>query len=210
MEFVPFPKIPRLSRPIIITEKIDGTNASIYIFAANEISIEGIHSSHPDAIFPTTYGLGFGHEFGCCIAAASRNRWLTLDNDNAGFAKWVKENSEELFKLGPGHHFGEWWGKGIQRGYGLAEKRFSLFNVSRWNKENLPACVDVVPILGEDYCAYGYDNAFIELIMLNLAHVGSIAAPGFMQPEGIVIYHTSGNVLFKKTFENDEVGKGNG
>jgi len=46
--------------------------------------------------------------------------------------------------------------------------------------------------------------------MLNLAHVGSIAAPGFMQPEGIVIYHTSGNVLFKKTFENDEVGKGNG
>jgi len=31
MEFVSFPKIARLSRECVITEKIDGTNASIYI-----------------------------------------------------------------------------------------------------------------------------------------------------------------------------------
>lgn len=31
LEFVEFPKIPRLSRDIIVTEKIDGTNAQIYL-----------------------------------------------------------------------------------------------------------------------------------------------------------------------------------
>ncbi len=31
MEFKEFPKIARLTRDCIITEKIDGTNASIYI-----------------------------------------------------------------------------------------------------------------------------------------------------------------------------------
>lgn len=27
---------------------------------------------------------------------------------------------------------------------------------------------------------------------------------GFMDPEGIVIYHTGSGTLYKKTFENDE------
>ena len=31
MEFSPFPKIARLSREIVITEKLDGTNASIFL-----------------------------------------------------------------------------------------------------------------------------------------------------------------------------------
>ena len=30
-EFVPFPKIPRLHKECIVTEKIDGTNGIIYI-----------------------------------------------------------------------------------------------------------------------------------------------------------------------------------
>lgn len=37
MEFNGFPKIYRLSRECIITEKIDGTNASILITDDNEI-----------------------------------------------------------------------------------------------------------------------------------------------------------------------------
>ena len=37
---------------------------------------------------------------------------------------------------------------------------------------------------------------------------GSLAAPGFMKPEGVVIYHTAANIMFKKTFKNDEKGKG--
>jgi hypothetical protein len=39
---------------------------------------------------------------------------------------------------------------------------------------------------------------------------GSAAAPGYMNPEGIVIYHLgkTKDTYFKKTFENDEKGKG--
>jgi hypothetical protein len=36
---------------------------------------------------------------------------------------------------------------------------------------------------------------------------GSVAAPGFMKPEGIVIFHPQGNILFKKTLEKDEEPK---
>jgi hypothetical protein len=34
-----------------------------------------------------------------------------------------------------------------------------------------------------------------------------MAAEGFMDPEGIVVYHTAGNVGFKKTIENDDQPK---
>ena len=44
--------------------------------------------------------------------------------------------------------------------------------------------------------------------MKTLAYGGSLAAPGFMKPEGVVIYHTAANIMFKKTFKNDEKGKG--
>jgi len=37
---------------------------------------------------------------------------------------------------------------------------------------------------------------------------GSMAAPGFMQPEGVVVFHTATNTLFKKTLDNDEAPKG--
>jgi hypothetical protein len=37
---------------------------------------------------------------------------------------------------------------------------------------------------------------------------GSKAAPGFMKPEGIVVFHVAGNVGFKKTIEKDEEPKG--
>ena len=30
-EFKPFPKMPRLNREVLLTEKIDGTNASVFI-----------------------------------------------------------------------------------------------------------------------------------------------------------------------------------
>ena len=135
----------------------------------------------------------------------SRKRWITPEDDNFGFSRWAHEHKEELMELGPGRHFGEWWGSGIQRGYGLknGEKRFSLFNVARWG-ESRPACCSVVPVIWTG----PFDKLSIEYEMALLADIGSHAAPGFMQPEGIVIYHTQGNVMFKKTFANDEAGKG--
>ena len=184
MEFSEFPKIPRLSRDCVITEKIDGTNASIYI---PEI---------PGQIdFPLNVPFLVG----------SRTRWITPEQDNAGFARWAYANEEELLKLGPGHHFGEWWGSGIQRGYGLKEKRFSLFNTHRWaDPETRPKCCGVVPIL----CEGPFENVTIDMAMHMLRINGSYASPGFMRPEGIVIYHKAGNYLFKKTLEKDDAGKG--
>ena len=173
MEFIKFPKIPRLSREMIITEKIDGTNAQIYI------SNNGLE-----------------------LKAGSRNRWVTLDNDNAGFARWCKQNKEELLLLGPGRHFGEWWGQGIQRKYGMSEKRFSLFNVSRWNEER-PDCCHVVPTLFKGM----FNTEKVDYVLKCLQEDGSYAAPGYMNPEGIIIFHVAGNFGMKKTIKKDELPK---
>jgi hypothetical protein len=193
--FPEFPKIARLSRNMVVTEKIDGTNASVFI---RDIPV--------DEIFPNPIAY-VGDKM---IYAGSRTRWITPENDNYGFARWVKENAEQLAALGPGHHFGEWWGKGIQRGYGLDEKRFSLFNTSRWTKDPaavvpekrllVPECVHVVPVLRE----YVFDTEQIEGILASLVSGGSIAAPGFMRPEGVVVYHVASNTLFKKTLDKND------
>jgi len=184
-EFKKFKKIPRLSREIIITEKIDGTSGLIYIDETNS------------------------------IYAGSRNRWLDDHNDNHNFWHWTMENKEELLKLGKGYHYGEWWGKGINRGYNLEEKRFSLFNTGKWVKdktislkekqEYCPECCYVVPILYEGI----FNEEEIESWIDHLKAWGSKASEGFMQPEGIIIYHKAGNLYFKKTIENDEKGKTN-
>ena len=177
-EFLPFPKIARLHRDIVITEKLDGTNAQIYITDDNEMLI------------------------------GSRTRWITPDNDNYGFARWAMTNEEELRKLGPGQHFGEWWGKGIQRGYNLAEKRFSLFNVARWgDPEVRPKCCHVVPTLYKGPWS-GTKAGIHRLTLALLAHGGSLASPGFMKPEGVVIWHEASRQMFKITIEGDEVPKG--
>jgi hypothetical protein len=42
----------------------------------------------------------------------------------------------------------------------------------------------------------------------SLTENGSRAAPGFMNPEGIVIFHIASRHLFKKTLLNDEKPKG--
>jgi hypothetical protein len=174
-EFTAFPKIARLNREIIITEKIDGTNAQVHITDSGD------------------------------VFAGSRNRWITPQADNYGFARWVEGNKSELLKLGPGSHFGEWWGPGIQRGYGIKEKKFSLFNVLKWGKaEDRPACCDVVPKLWEGL----FNNYDVLEALRNLEKSGSVASPGFMRPEGIIVRHTANGVLFKVLLENDHLPKG--
>ena len=193
IEFAEFTKIARLCREMTICEKIDGTNASICIGADGEFLI------------------------------GSRTRWITPDNDNHGFAKWANDNKDELLKLGVGMHYGEWWGPGIQRSYGLKNKCFSLFNVHRWqlpgkelriykssdpkipdkSQEYCPQCCSVVPILYEGI----FDTQKIDEILINLDKYGSIVSPGFMRPEGIVIWHHAARTYFKKTIDNDLEGK---
>jgi hypothetical protein len=188
--FEPFPKLARLSRGCTITEKLDGTNAQIIIEADDRDTPIADH----EVIVP--------HD--CVdyrIAAGSRTRLIRpgKDTDNYGFAQWVWENASELVKLGPGRHFGEWYGRGIQRTYGLAERRFALFDTSRWPEQRpRPACVDVVPVLHEGE----FDTNIIKLSLLKLKEVGSQAVPGFMNPEGIVVYHSASHASFKKTFDD--------
>jgi hypothetical protein len=203
LEFVGFPKIPRYSRDCCITEKIDGSNGQILFEETDSFeTFDGI------AV------VGYKEGVNLRVYAGSRTRWLTLHNDNFGFANWVLSNCNELSKLGPGRHFGEWWGQGIQRGYGLKEKRFSLFNVKKWMplykdmigglSEEFPKCCHVVPIIASG----DFSTDLVEQGLRVLRDYGSHASPGFMDPEGIVIYHVAGNLLFKKTFRNDEKGKG--
>ena len=161
-EFQEWPKIPRWSNEsYVITEKIDGTNGCVIV---------------------TDYGDVF---------AQSRSRILdeTSSGDNYGFCKWVKGNKDDLLRLGVGYHYGEWWGQGIQRNYGLTERRFSLFNI--WMKI-IPECVSKVPIVEKNY----------EKAYNRLREVGSIAAPGFMNPEGFVMAATQNRgVRYKVLFD---------
>lgn len=192
-EFQEFPKMPRLSREVIITEKIDGTNAQIYIEA-----LEG--HIDKDAFF---------QKDGLAMYVGSRSRWIDETADNYGFAKWCREHQEELLELGPGRHFGEWWGHGIQRNYSMTSRVLSLFNVSRWADDAVrPKCCRIVPILYQGpFETYGVMKG-VQQALKELETNGSMAAPGFMKPEGIVVFHTAGNFGFKKTFEKDEAGKG--
>jgi hypothetical protein len=48
-----------------------------------------------------------------------------------------------------------------------------------------------------------FDTKSIDEIMMLLALRGSAAAPGFMDPEGVMIYHTAAQTYFKKTIKND-------
>lgn len=210
--FCEFPKMARLQREIIITEKIDGTNAQIFITPISDNEPIPMHSLGVFQINRTLH----------CMMAGSRTRWITPENDNFGFAKWCADNIIQLTQLGVGRHFGEWWGSGIQRGYGIKEKRLSLFNVQRWclhdqepqrivtadpriekYQDRLPECVGLVPLLyrGE------FDTKRIDFELDALHDFGSKAVEGFMNPEGIVVFHTAGNVGFKRTIKNDEIPK---
>lgn len=192
-EFVEFPKISRLSRECVVTEKIDGTNAQITI-----IELDG---------YPAENCLY--QKDGLALFSGSRTRWITPADDNYGFAKWALTNAEELLLLGLGSHFGEWWGQGIQRNYSQTTKHFSLFNTARWSDNSVrPKCCEVVPTL--------YRGAFddyevmrgVKFAMERLKTEGSAAAPGFMKPEGIVIWHEAARVMFKKTLDKDDEWKG--
>jgi hypothetical protein len=193
MNFVPYPKTPRLKRDVVITEKIDGTNAQVVI---------------------TRPAGGEAHDRYCIISddeqwvmrVGSRTRWITpgKDTDNFGFAAWCRDNADELFKLGEGQHFGEWYGQGIQRGYGLDHKRFALFNTARWGKHNAntPACCHVVPVLSMR------QDVSVDDVVTELRSSGSSAVPGFMNPEGVIVYHSAAKQCFKVLLENDHLPKG--
>lgn len=136
------------------------------------------------------------------VFAQSRKRIITPDVDNFGFARWVSEHEDELQTLGEGYHFGEWYGSGIQRGYGLSEKRFALFNAARWADER-PACCETVPVLAR----FTFDTHVVQQALAQLREEGSQAVPGYMNPEGVIVWHNAGRVAFKVLLEGDDLPK---
>ncbi|MGY5131288.1 RNA ligase family protein [Streptomyces nigrescens] len=176
-EFTAWPKTPRLFRDIVVTEKIDGTNAAIHFDELGEITTQ------------------------------SRKRIVSPNNDNYGFGRWAHENAAELFALlGSGLHFGEWWGSGIQRRYDMSHKGFSLFNTDKHRDVNKfvgGALVQPVPVL---YHGPFSEEKIVECLV-GLRDDGSEASPGFMNPEGVCVYHTSTRSVFKVTLDNNDAGK---
>jgi len=311
-EFTEFPKIARLNRDVVISEKIDGTNAQILVEpvqietgrggntpVGDEVAVvkltrefPGVGSlwgNFPGVPAPETPPEPVQVELAFGVLAGSRSRWLQPGKqDNFGFAGWVAANAEALVALlGPGRHFGEWWGGGIQRKYGLGAKRFSLFNVSRYGEQTaylddrcskvpfgstvaevldptartviehkfhkgVKVCqcrearaavdaeiggvrVDSVPVLyrgpwfGTMYVLDPANRPTTYDVMMSdekpaarqprtgwapalalqyLETEGSAAAPGFMKPEGICVFHEASGTLFKATIEGDEKPKG--
>lgn len=197
--FEEFPKIPRLKREVVITEKIDGTNAQITWLPLDSVEKYEYAKADKDVV-TIVAGVGPG-DFAHALKVGSRQRWIFPEKgrDNFGFAQWCWDHADELRMLGEGRHYGEWYGLGIQRGYDLTEKRFALFNPVRWNPENpnRPPCCGVVPVLarGEDV-----DDDFV---MQHLDATGSMVVPGYKRPEGIVVYHSASRQMYKRTFDQD-------
>lgn len=175
IEFKAWPKIPRSAgEKVTITEKLDGTNACIVIQGGEVVGVQ------------------------------SRKRFITVGDDNFGFAAWVKEHEAELLKLEDGYHYGEWAGLGIQKNpHNLAEKKFFLFNTFRWNDDNpnRPACCAVVPVLyqGELH------NDDIDRVLYKLKECS--IQEGYVA-EGVVVYYHNTKRYEKFTY-NYSIGKWN-
>lgn len=167
-EFREFEKISRFyEQTICVTEKIDGTNGLVWI--SEDLSI---------------------------VRAGSRTRWISTTDDNYGFARFVDENAEDLKRLGPGYHYGEWWGQGIQRKYSMPRKVFSLFNVHKWSDASLrPPCCDVVPTLYAGEINPEIIHRFSK--PLNISAAAQKYNIEFDKPEGVILYFTKGSVYFK-------------
>lgn len=207
IEFTPWAKTSRFFRDIVVTEKIDGTNAAVGIQRVSDG--HGINAQYIlDDPAPNVIDYVFVGDGLYAVYAQSRNKLITPGQDNYGFAGWVQSHAAELVTcLGEGLHFGEWWGSGIQRGYGKSkgEKHFSLFNTHRFGdiqsaSDDLVRCVPVL-----------YQGPMVEreithaLDLLNIR--GSLAAKTFENPEGICIYHTSSGIVQKVTLDNNDAGK---
>ena len=220
MEFRSWGKTPRLFRDIVITEKIDGTNSAIII----------------EQIFPNDVATNHFAEVGIdgafyAVGAQSKNRLIFpgKTTDNYGFAAFVEANVVELVRLlGVGHHFGEWWGEGIQKRYSggssdVTSKRreFALFDTAKHaggvkgdlytlptfgqfeDEAGRSVTVKSVPVLYEG----DFSEQAIRDALDDLNRFGSVAAPFHPNPEGIVIYHAQSKQVYKVTRDNNDKGK---
>lgn len=169
MEFKAFEKIQRYEKGYAtITEKIDGTNACIAFDLHRNLTVQ------------------------------SRKRIITpvaLDGngaDNYGFAHYARTHEYDLWKFfGPGRHYGEWFGTGINRGYGMLERVFAPFNTGLFSRERVeaeaPEGVSFTPVMWEGLLTDL--NVGVEYVMNELAEFGSFTKEGAgWAAEGAMIF----------------------
>jgi hypothetical protein len=230
IEFEAWPKTPRLFKEgMVITEKIDGTNSAVGVMEfpfgwhVGGVDENGVNHDPPENAVLVMGPLGDLDglpDVEYLVYAQSRNRLIKpagkfageAGTDNYAFAEWVWKNADELARvLGPGLHFGEWWGAGIGRGYGQTGRHFSLFNTSRWKHLAIPeareaigppAELSVVPVLA----VHTLDTDLIKDTLDALKFTGSHAAPGYENPEGICVYLPAVRATFKVTFDDEHKG----
>ena len=203
LEFAKFGSIGRLYRDVVITEKIDGMNACIVI---KQVLDDELYRNALTVVSGVPYGGYSDCRF--AVGVQSRKQFLSLDNDIQGLAAWVQEHAHELvLALGPGYHYGEYWGKNIQRSYHQKRNWFSLFNSKRWNKNNV-GHIDgllVVPILYSG----PYEDWVNQMQLHRLDTEGSHAAQEVddrkldFRAEGIVGWHVALDTYYKVTLDGD-------
>lgn len=213
IEFRAWPKTPRLNRDMIVTEKIDGTNAAVIVHKLDGLdgfAFDPLLHLNGEAV--THDGVSKHVMVGddrFLVAAQSRKRIISpgKTTDNAGFARWVRDNAQGLAEtLGEGYHYGEWWGaQNARKALDQGEQRLSLFNVNRYADADLSAVpgLDTVPVLYEG--PFSQDR--VQLIVQELREFGSKAHPG-VPAEGVIVFHKAAGHVYKVLCENDELPKG--
>ena len=91
IDFQGFPKIARLSRECVITEKLDGTNAQIFIRPAPPVDP---YAQFEFGVDIQVHVLGVTHY----LRAGNKTQWISWEKskDNHGFAAWVHAHAHEL------------------------------------------------------------------------------------------------------------------
>lgn len=205
LEFESWGKTPRwANETMTITEKIDGTNACIVILPFEQGYGENIERGEAILVRDPV------REDDVVFATQSRKKfiWPGKQSDNAGFAAWAWENAVDIVgDLGYGKHYGEWWGRSIQRGYDQDTKRFSLFNPWRYSEDGdrlfTVEGMGTVPIL---YSGAASEEA-VTSSLFYLEMEGSVAAPGYMNPEGVIVSYKLAQRSYKAFVNDDGIPK---
>jgi hypothetical protein len=127
------------------------------------------------------------------VVAQSRNRDITVEDDNCGFAAWVSER-EDTFKNYPSGMtiFGEWAGKGIQKVDAVTQvdRKFHIFAIHKDDKifyspaaiyhtlrSDLPSDTEVIPvsyILPFDFSDEGQVKSSLDIVNNIVESIGKV------------------------------------
>lgn len=119
---IPFPDIQQFRNTIkLVRERAEHNGVPLPILTF--IGSVKLHGTNASIVFPIEGG------FYC----QSRSNVITLQSDNAGFARWVEDHKNQLEILDKSGLvvYGEWCGQGIQKGVAISQvpKNFIVFAV---------------------------------------------------------------------------------